>query len=369
MLFSQIISYLFLATAFVQIIYWGIIFSRLAFYKVKENKKSDIPISVVICAFNEAENLEQHLTKILEQDYKNFEVFLVNDASTDGTKEKIIELQKKYTRLNALHLEYPEGKKSVGKKNALSQGIRHCQYENILVTDADCHPISKDWIRIMASGLEGDTKIGLAYGPYEERKGWLNLFIRFETIYAAIQYLSLSLWGQAYMGVGRNMIYKKELFYKVGGFKKHEHLASGDDDLFVNEISNGTNTEIIIHKDSFMYSPPKENLKEYYRQKSRHLTTGRHYRPLHQAILGLLSLSHFGFYIFGLIAVFGFSTIIAVYVFLITLLLKTTIFAIIANKLNERRIIPYFLLLDVIYILYYIIFTPALAWGKTKEWK
>ncbi len=364
---------IFIITAILQTIYWGVIFFRFALHHPKETNTGNargFPISVVICAYNEEENLRKHLPAILAQEYPNFEVLIVNDDSTDGSGAVIEEFQQSFPHLRSIRLDYPEGKKTKGKKNALSEGIKNSSYETILVTDADCHPASEQWIQTMASHIEVPKTIGLGYAPYEFRKGFLNVFIRFETIYTAIQYMSFALWGSPYMGVGRNMIYKKELFYKVGGFKSHEHVASGDDDLFVNAIANRSNTGIVIQEGSFMYSPPMGTWGEYYRQKSRHMTTGRHYKPLHQILLGLLSLSHFGFYILaGLLWLSGISTIFASVVFLATILLKTTVFSIIALRLNERRIIPYFLLLDVIYILYYVILAPALAWGKTDRWK
>ncbi len=366
-----ILYYLFIIAAFFQIIYWGIIFARLAVKPIEKKKDQEqIPISVVICAYNETENLKAHLPLILEQNYPHFEVLLVNDASSDDTSVVLSTFQQSYPHLKVLELEYPENHKRMGKKNPLSQGIQTCSHDIILVTDADCSPNSKYWISNMAKTIQGSTQIGLGYGPYQQNPGFLNKFIKFETIYTAIQYMSLSLWGQPYMGVGRNMIYKKELFYKVGGFEKHRHIASGDDDLFVNEISNGQNTEIVLDPKTFMYSPAMDTWRKYYKQKSRHLTTGRHYQFKHQVLLGLLSLSHFGFYIFGiLLLINGFSIVFAATLFTSTLLLKTIVFAIISHKLDERRIIPYFLLLDVIYILYYIAFTPALAWGKTEKWK
>ncbi len=367
----ELCFYAFLLTALIQSLYWGLVFSKFAFHQQRHQKSPSTPkpISVVICAYNEAENLQKHLPSILEQDYPHFDVWVVDDESTDKTSSVLHDFKKEYPHLNVLQMDYPEGKKGLGKKQALAKGIQACQHTHVLVTDADCHPNSEHWISIMASALE-EHQIGLGYGPYERRDGFLNLFIQFETIYTAIQYMSFALWRQPYMGVGRNMIYKKELFYQANGFEQHEHLASGDDDLFVNAIANRSNTDIVIDTRSFMYSPPKESWAAYYRQKSRHMTTGRHYRPIHQILLGILSLSHFGFYILGFICLLnGFSIVFAGVIFLSTLLLKTIVFAIIAQKLNERRIIPYFLILDVIYILYYIAFTPALAWGKTEKWK
>ena len=153
----------------------------------------------------------------------------------------------------------------IGKKNALSRGIYHAKNDILLLTDADCYAKSNQWAKAMVSTLDENISVGLGYGPYETQQGLLNAFIRYETVYTAIQYFSFALWGIPYMGVGRNMIYKKELFFQAGGFDKHSHIASGDDDLFVNAIANKKNTSIVIHKNSQMNSAPKKTWKAYFK--------------------------------------------------------------------------------------------------------
>lgn len=366
------ILFLFLGCAFFQLFFWLSIFSRLAYYQgnPEQEEEKTPPVSIVICAFNEATNLKEYLPKILGQDYPNFEVLVVDDASTDGTADVLSTLGKDHPQLSILRLSYPEGKKTVGKKNALSQGIRQAKHTLLLVTDADCYPKGDQWVKKMVSAIEGTTTIGLAYGPYAKQTGLLNAFIRFETVYTAIQYMSFSLWKMPYMGVGRNMIYQKDLFIKAGGFEKHKHVASGDDDLFISEVANEMNTTVVIHESSYMYSNPKKSWKAYFRQKSRHVTTGTHYKLIHQIALGLLSLSHFGFYFFALMAIIWEIKLIFVLTIVFgVIFFKTIIFAKIAHKLDEGDLIPIIPFLDVVYILYYIILTPALFWGKTSKWK
>jgi biofilm PGA synthesis N-glycosyltransferase PgaC len=368
---DMIIISLFSICAILQIAYWLILFSRLAFFKEKENSSDNLPqVSIVICAYNEANNLKKYLPEILEQDYPSFEVLVVNDDSNDGSSEILEDFKQQYPHLSILSLSYPNGKKNIGKKNALSEGIKKAKHEILLLTDADCHPQSNQWTKKMIYTLSDSTSIGLGYGPYEKKKGLLNAFVRFETVYTAIQYMSFSLWGIPYMGVGRNMIYKKELFFQVGGFEQHSHIASGDDDLFINAVANKNNTAIVINEQSQMYSAPKETWYAYFKQKSRHVTTGRHYKWIHKILLGLLSLSHFGIYFFALLSIiFGSSTFFVLSSLLVIISLKSIVFALIAKKLKEGSLIPLIPLLDVIYVLYYILLAPALMWGKTAEWK
>ncbi len=370
MILGWIIFILFLGCCLIQFVYWAIIFSKLGRYEnIARTGVLDIPVSVVICAYNEVENLREYLPKILEQNYPNFQVLLVNDASTDNSSQILEELKHKYSHLDILTLEYPNGKEFLGKKNALSQGIQAARYDNILVTDADCYPKSKGWIRGMVNLYQGESLV-LGYGPHEERKGFLNAFIRFETVYTAIQYLSFALWGNPYMGVGRNMMYDRKLFRKVDGFESHKHVASGDDDLFVNQVAGKNNVRVQLAKNTFMYSAPKETFSSYIRQKNRHNTTGRYYKPIHQLLLGLLSASHLGMYLFLLILGFTkFGMLFAVIIFTIVVVTKTIIFKHIANRFQERLSIPLIIILDATYTLYYVIFAPAVLMGKTNKWK
>lgn len=369
---SSIILFLLVSCAFVQLVYWLFFFSRLIFHKDKNSGEDEMtfPVSIIICAYNEEANLEKYLPFILQQNYPEFEVLIVDDASTDGSAAVLSNFKENNPNLSVLTLSYPEGKEKIGKKNALSQGIKHAKHPILLLTDADCYPGSDHWLKKMVSNIDGNKTIGLGYGPYEKKSGLLNAFIRFETVYTAIQYMSFSLWKIPYMGVGRNLIYKKDLFLKAGGFEKHEHVASGDDDLFISEVANEMNTSVVMDKDSYMYSEPKLTWTAYFKQKSRHVTTGTHYKLIHQMALGLLSLSHFGFYFFALITIIcGISPIFALVVIVGLISLKTLIFASIANKLDERNLILIIPFLDMIYVLYYILLAPALFWGKTSEWK
>src|SRR5690606_34092381 len=157
-----------------------------------------------------------------------------------------------------------------GKKFALSLGIKAAQYEHLVFTDADCVPESSDWLTHMAGAFSGGKEIVLGYSPYLRRAGMLNALIRFETFHTAMSYLSYALKGKPYMGVGRNMAYTKSLFFRGKGFASHMHIASGDDDLFVNQNATPHNTTICIHPEAHVWSEPKTTFSAYARQKTRH---------------------------------------------------------------------------------------------------
>ena len=260
-------------------------------------------VSVIICARNEEVFLKENLPLVMEQDYPAYEILLIDDGSTDQSGQIMRTFQKKqeasHNKIRIISIHPSESK---GKKKALSRGIKEAKGEVLLLTDADCRPASENWIRRMIQGLPQDRGLVLGYGPYKKYKGsFLNKLIRFETLITAIQYFSFALNGKAYMGVGRNLAYHKELFYRTDGFKSHEKIRSGDDDLFVSEVSSVARVGISTTPESFTYSEPKKELKTWIRQKQRHITTSGHYRRYHQLSLGLFYLSQLGFYVLGLI--------------------------------------------------------------------
>ncbi|MEM9822100.1 MAG: glycosyltransferase, partial [Bacteroidota bacterium] len=305
-MFSQLLLIGFVLATIVQLLFWIFLFSKLAFFRESISSQTSTPsaerpVSIIICARNEAENLKKNLPRILNQNYRSYEVIVVNDNSSDQTQNILLNFHIKNPILWSLDItDKPKGS---GKKPALAAGIRAARHEVLLFTDADCQPTSRNWLREMQELIQGRVEIGLGYGPYFSEKGFLNKFIRFETIFTAIQYFSFALAGHPYMGVGRNLIYKKRLFDKAGGFDKHAHLLSGDDDLFVNEVAHSNNVSITLKKESFVYSAPKSSWKAYFRQKARHLSTGKHYKIKHQVLLGLVSTSHFFHYLGGILLV------------------------------------------------------------------
>ena len=253
----------------------------------------------------------------------------------------------------------------------MTRGIQAAKHNLLLLTDADCSPDGPDWIYKMQSAVRGEVEISLGYGPYLAKKGFLNKFIRFETAYTAIQYFSFALAGIPYMGVGRNLIYRKSLFDKYGGFHNHENIASGDDDLFINQAAAGKNTSIVISPGTFVYSKPKSTWRGYYHQKSRHLTTSSEYKSLHKFMLGLLALSHFMHY--ALLVMLLVAGPIVKYFVILTYLVRicvvSVMYGIILNKLHEQSLIPWAPVLDAVYVLFYLVFAPSLLIGKKEKWK
>jgi len=276
-LHQLIVLAIFLSAFLFQMGIYFFVFLKLPLYK-KEQKKAAFPgITVLICAKNEEKNLERFLPVILSQDYPEFEVVVVNDSSTDETEQLLMQMaaqnkQLRYTSIPA------NDKMSRGKKLAVTLGLRSAAYDLVLLTDADCYPVSDQWLKLMGSNFTGNIKIVLGYGGYENRKGLLNKLIRYETTFTAIQYLSYAIKGKPYMGVGRNLAYEKSLFFDNKGFSGHYHLVSGDDDLFVNQNATGSNCAVEFSVDSHTRSIPETTFRGWIKQKKRHLSAGGHYR-------------------------------------------------------------------------------------------
>lgn len=288
-LYHNIILITFGCTTLFLLIWYWVISGKIAFLKIRTKSAHSEPVSVVICARNEYSNLEENLPHFLEQDYPEYEVVLVNDASDDDTFFLLKNFQLKYKHLKIINIE-ENVNFFKGKKFPLSIGILCAKHELLLLSDADCKPASLNWIREMAQKFDKDTEIVLGYGAYQKTKGLLNKLIRFDTLNVAMQYLGLAKSGMPYMGVGRNLAYRKSLFLRNKGFISHYKIQSGDDDLFVNQTAKASNTCIQISHDSHTYSEGKQSFAEWFRQKKRHLTTGKHYKTRHTFILGFYQM-------------------------------------------------------------------------------
>lgn len=363
--------YIYLSAFVLQMGLYILVFAKLNFHR-KNRIKPEIqePVSVIICARNEEKNLQKNLPLILNQNYKTFEVIVVNDASEDNSKNVLDELKKKYNHLKVLTISKEE-KKTDGKKQALDLAIWSSKYEWLLLTDADCTPISPDWIGLMADNFTSNKAIVLGYSPYKKNNSFVNWFIRYDTFYTALQYFSFTLNKMPYMGVGRNMAYRKSLYINSEGFKNHMQFICGDDDLFVNQVADKNNTVIEISKDSFMISEPKKTFMELIIQKKRHLGAGKYYKNNHKIVLGIVILSQFLFY-YGFCVLLIISIVklkLILMIFIVRYFVQLIVLIRISKLLNESILFLLFLpLLEFLYLAFEILvyfsnlFIPKYKW-------
>jgi glycosyltransferase involved in cell wall biosynthesis len=366
-----ILFLIFTALFLIQLFYYGYFF--LKFLRYRDPVSDVVPggVSVVICARNEYHKLKENLPLILNQNYPDFEVVVVNHASEDDTAFLLASLSEQHPNLKTVeireNLNFFDG-----KKFPLSIGIKSATHELVLLTDADCRPVSQDWIRLMANGFSKEKDIVLGYGAYESSKSLLNRLIRFDTVHIALQYFSYALAGIPYMGVGRNMAYRKSLFYENKGFISHYTVHSGDDDLFINRASTRKNTRIVLDQASFTVSQPKKTFGEWWIQKKRHVSTAKYYRRIHQLLLGLYSSTTFLFYTFFILAILfssNYSIFAVLFLFVVRLAFQLFIFRKTLKKLKEKGIwllAPFF---ELLLILINSALTVSVFMTKNTKWK
>jgi biofilm PGA synthesis N-glycosyltransferase PgaC len=344
--------------------------SRLAGYKpMQAMPQVNIPVSVIISARNEARNLTENLPYILQQNYPDYEVVVINDCSTDNSAQVLQDIQMEFPHLKVVTItEHVRFK--TGKKFALTLGIKAAKNEHLLFTDADCKPATLYWITRMAANFTTSAQIVLGYSPYKQTSNFLNPFIRFETIKTAITYLSTALNGNPYMGIGRNLAYTKSLFFKAKGFASHMHIISGDDDLFVNQNATAANTIIEIHPDTFVYTDAKTSIGGWFRQKKRHMGVGKLYKNNHRRMLSLDAISGFLFYVlFILCLVLKVEPLWVAGIVVFRMLLQILIYRKVFNKLNGSDLVWSLPLLDMIYYIYLNVFGLIGTFIKTTRWK
>jgi len=257
------------------------------------------PVSIIICARNQAFSLEQNLPLILEQDYPDFQVVVVNDASTDDTENVLVRLEQSHH--NLYHTFVPIGVQSVSaKKMAMTIGIKAAKYDILLLTEANCIPISNQWISSIMRHFDAKCDIVFGYSSYKTVKGFLNSLVTYDTLFTALQFMGFAEIGRPYMGFGQNLAYRKDLFFKNRGFASHLNLKSGEDDLFVGEIANTTNTNIDVSPESKIMAYTSDIWDHWKEQKKDRLSTSSFYRAGTKFRSGMEIFSRFLFYVLSI---------------------------------------------------------------------
>lgn len=254
------------------------------------------PLSVILCARNEADNLQKILPAILEQDYPEFEVIVINDASTDETEDILGVMEEKYPHL--YHSFTPDSARYIShKKLALTLGIKASKHDWLVFTETNCMPAGNQWLKLMARNFTSHTQVVLGCSGYDRTKGWLHKRVAFDTLFQSLRYLGFALAGKPYMGIGRNLAYRKELFFKHKGFSTYLNLQRGEDDLFINQIANGNNTRVETDVNASMRIQPVYSYKEWKEEKVSYVATARFYRGMQRTLLGFETFSRLLFYV------------------------------------------------------------------------
>ncbi len=393
------IYFIFLEVSLVLQITFFVVILKLFFYKKKSKLPSQKSVSVVIAARNEAHNLEKILTSIFQQSYQNFELIVVNDRSEDNSLKILKKFEVENPTKNFAVISIKDKPQNWnGKKYALQKGIETAQNEIILLTDADCLPKNKFWIEKMADSFDENTNTVVGISLYEKSKNpFLNWFIQNETLITALQYISFANIGMAYMGVGRNLAYKKNLFFSQNEkitkpllvsppttiFKKISSKTGGDDDLIFSEKRFYKNVNICLEGQTKSQAP--QTFQEWIKQKRRHLAVGVQYSFRQKVISSIYPLSIiswyaaiFGFLIQGFYEVLGFELLRQLFFF--------SILRIFCNQIQDNSVLVRFIKekfwkgflkdfftrffgFEIVFIFYYFVVGMGATFFPPKKWK
>ncbi len=351
-----------------QLLLFILLFAKIISFKGYQDKdKEKQPVSVIICAKNEEDNLREFLPAVLDQDYPEYEVVVVNDQSTDKTLDVIQEFQEKNKHLNLINIE-DHIRDHSGKKLALTLAIKKAKYDILMLTDADCKPVSNHWISNIVENYTAGTDIVLGVSVYERKNNLLNWFIQFETFFTIIQYVAFNLHRMTYMGVGRNLSYRKQVFFDHKGFSAHLHLSSGDDDLFVNKAATRMNTRVEVRPESFTLSKPAESFRDWFRQKKRHLQAGKEYSKKHIRWLGTVALLQFLFFVFFALGAFQFYD---EWIFWAVIAMRYAgvflVYFLNAKKLSLMYVLPFIIFSELIHAAIYVPLMSMITFFSKKR--
>ena len=353
----------FIVCTTIQVVYYFVYLKFLSRHKIEKRNNEQPKISVLICAHNEEEYIEQCIKSYQSQEYPNYEIIVVNDRSTDCTR-------------NLLN-QWGDGLKIVDiktvdkgispKKNALTKGFNIATGEFVFLTDADCVASSSYLLQNIVEHIKEDTELVLGFSPYRVKKGWLNKLIQFDTYFTAIQYLSFALKREAYMGVGRNLLIKRDAFFRVNGFNGFENVLAGDDDIIVQKIANRKNVEICLKQESFVVSEPEKKWLNWFNQKRRHLSVGVKYKNSNIFKIGLFQQSFVWMYL-------SFFTLISLNIsflpFLSAVLFIRSIFFHLESqkklKLNISLIMV--ALLEILYFFHFLLIGTIVLIRNKNKW-
>lgn len=349
----------------VQIIYLTVLLFAFSKDRRSPSQPGKVGVSVIVCAHDEEANLRALVPSLLAQNYHDFEVIIVDDRSNDGTFDFLLQETGLNPKLRMVTVrDVP--RHMTGKKFALTMGIKAAKNEWILLTDADCRP-QPGWIAGMASYFDPSAQIVIGFSPYTRQPGLLNSFIRFEAFITAVQYIGFAFIGRPYMGVGRNLAYRRQLFLGSKGFIAHQEIIGGDDDLFVNQHASRQTVAVALGSSVVVPSSPKATWKEYFFQKLRHLSVGKRYKLIDRMWLGLFTFT-------WIASVLAWAATPFVEPWLLGALVLRSVLLTSVVHAAERRLkepfegwkVPF---LDFIYAFYYLVAGPIALVTKRVRWK
>jgi len=361
---TSFFSWIFIHSLALQLYFYYRYFRKLARHKESKTSSETPAVSVLIAAKNESQNLKNYLPKVFGQDYPEFEVIVVNDHSLDNTLDTLRSFED--DKLNVASLEEDKS----GKNAALIAAMKIAKHDHFLLTDADCEVVSENWISGMMAVFTEPTEIVLGHGRFFKQPTFLNKLIRFESLLVAIQYFSFAVKKRAYMGVGRNLAYKRSVAEQSDIFTKKSHIQSGDDDLLVNQMANRINTAVAMQPETHTVSEAPDNLKSYVFQKRRQLQAGEKYRLGHQIRLYVFAISNLLYYLtFLFLMLSGFHPFLIGTIFIVKQFIQFKVFKVLSAKLGDEDLLLWIPILEPLYMLLITLTGISTKIWKVNRWK
>lgn len=364
----ELLLWITILSGLLQIFYWVYCCCNLTITKRHSNHiiAKEVPVSIIICAYNDSDNLIKNLHFFLEQVNIQSEVIVVNDHSTDHTLKVLDSLQLTFPYLKIVSLDGPS---LPGKKAALTAGIKAAQFDYILLSDADCRPVSKSWAFKMSRYFDQQHEMVAGYSPFVKENSFVNAFARFENMITAMQYIGWGTGNMPYMAVGRNMGYTTSLIKKIGYFQSHSDLMAGDDDLTVQAAIKHSKVRYVLDNETFVMTESAKTWKQYFRQKMRHFSVSPRYGLINKVVLGVFVLSWAAFYLsLIIICVSGVQWMPAVFL-LVRYCLVITCFLIMRKYLKQKIGLAYILIFDVCFPFIMGILAIFAALKSKPTWK
>jgi len=366
----NIIFYVFCGIVLLQVCYYLTILGKFAFAKVQPTNPKRIPVSVIVCAKNEAEKIKKLVPLLASQNYPDFEIVLIDDASTDETLDIFEEFEQQYHNVKLVKVANNEAFWG-NKKYALTLGIKAASKEYLLFTDADCYPASANWIAQMSSNFTLNKTIVLGYGAYEKVKGsFLNKIIRFDAMLTASQYFSWAKAGKPFNGESRNMGYKREEFFKVNGFVDHMNIRTGEDSLFINQVATKKNIATCYTPESFTFSESRRTYSSWRMQKRRDVYTMAWFRPFAKFHIRFFHITQLAFIVFAIVlAALQFNWMLLVPVVALRYIINWVVIGYSAAKLQEKDVAWWYPVMEIILIFTQVNVFLTNIFSKPVHWK
>ena len=354
----------------IQLFYFLFVYGRFAFSNPTEEKEYTPPVSIIICSKNQVDHCKILVPLLMEQDYPNFEIVLIDDASTDDTLDVFENFEAQYKNIKLVKVENIEAFWG-NKKFSMTLGIKAAKYEHLLFIEPNCLPATNQWIAEMASHFDADKSIVIGYSKLiKEKKSLANMFMRFENVWQAMHTFGFTQIGKPYRGSGSNLAYHRKEFFNVRGFNDHMKIRFGEDELFVNQASTGKNTTFAISKDSFTLSKPEQNFSNWMQLKRKQLSLSKNFKSSDQIQLQLYNVSFWGFVILAailLITQFEWEIVSSLIIARYLIAWITMGFA--TRKLDEKDIIFVYPLLELFWAFTLLNIKLSNLFSKPTQWR